>query len=281
MENKTLIKILTQIDEEKIKEIKKAVSLLEGVDGVEISSGVIKYDLNEWASDYDVMVKILNLVEEMGVDCEPLFDNEVIASQEETVVTEENSMQHHGEGCDCHGHEHHHQRHHRGDRRGDGLGDHLPQGVDVAGVAGHDIACGVGVKIAQRQLLHLGKQLVADGLLNALGHAHHQIALEEGGHHAHHEDAGKLYDKVKQGLEIRAPLRHHGQDEPVNQLAQSRGAGGLGNGVEQDAHQHQGQHACVILQIAQYPQEGILGIFCLAAVAAHFCRRHYSSPPFC
>ena len=49
--------------------------------------------------------------------------------------------------------------------------------------------------------------------------------------------------------------------------------------VREDQHQH--QVGDITLHEAEDPQQGLAGIFRFAAIAAHFHRRHYSSPPFC
>ena len=71
----------------------------------------------------------------------------------------------------------HHQGNQRGGALGNGLAYHLAQGIHVAGVAGHNVAGGVGIEIAQGQALHLYEHLVPDGLLGALADAHHQIVI--------------------------------------------------------------------------------------------------------
>ena len=83
-------------------------------------------------------------------------------------------------GGQQHGDEHHNQRGSRGNALGDRLRQHLPQGVDVAGVAAHHVAGGMGVKVADGQGLHVGEHLVPDILLSTLTDAHHQEVIQEG-----------------------------------------------------------------------------------------------------
>ena len=59
-----------------ILEVIKKVKTFEGVVDVTLENGVITYYLDEWASDYDVMISIMNAWEEVGVDSEPCFDGE-------------------------------------------------------------------------------------------------------------------------------------------------------------------------------------------------------------
>ena len=180
-----------------------------------------------------------------------------------------------------HSHKDHHNGHQRGGALGNGLGDHLPQSIDVAGVAGHDVTCGVGVKIPQRKGLHMGEHFVPDVLLGSLADLDHQEHKQEGRNHAHGKDAGKLAEIPEQGCKIRGAVLNHRQDIAVHQGAEGAAAGGLGDGVGDDAQQHHAQSGKIGLHVAKQPQEGFPGVFGFAAVAAHSDRRHYSSPPFC
>ena len=81
-----------------------------------------------------------------------LLADEELARLARQGLGDENHAQHgdHGDdgedpGFRKHGDKDDHQSDHSGKSLGDGHGDHLPQSVDVAGVTGHDVACGVGV----------------------------------------------------------------------------------------------------------------------------------------
>ena len=104
---------------------------------------------------------------------------------------------------------------------------------------------------------------------------------QEGRDHAHRKDAGKLAEISPQGRKIRRAIPHHRQDIAVHQCAEGAAAGGLGDGVGDDAQQHHAQSGKIGLHVAQQPQQGLPGVLGFAAVAAHSDRRHYSSPPFC
>ena len=101
-----------------------------------------------------------------------------------------------------HGDENHQNGDHGREALRNRLGNHLPQGVDVAGEAGHDVAGGVGVEVAQGKTLHFGEHLVTDGFLGALRHADHQKLLQEGCNHTGCEDAGNADQVLKQGREV-------------------------------------------------------------------------------
>ena len=175
----------------------------------------------------------------------------------------------------------HHQGNQRGGALGNGLAYHLAQGVHVAGVAGHNVAGGVGIEIAQGQTLHLYEHLVPDGLLGALADAHHQIVIQERAEDAHCEDSRHFQQKLANGAKVCGAGGYHGQDIRIHQCAQAAAALGLGNGGEEDTHQHDYQNRKVLTHIAQQTQQRLLRVLCHAAIAAHFHRGHYSSLPFC
>ena len=70
----TLIKINSKISDEQTSKIIKTVSAFEGVISVEIEDNILTYEISEWASDYDIMVEILNSLEDIGLDSDPLFE---------------------------------------------------------------------------------------------------------------------------------------------------------------------------------------------------------------
>ena len=102
----TIIKINSEISDDKIKIITSKCEMLEGVISIKIDkkTKLINYDISEWASDYDIMVAIMNVVEEEGLDCEPLFEG---ADEMVESVNANHSHGHHDHCC-CHGeHDHH------------------------------------------------------------------------------------------------------------------------------------------------------------------------------
>ena len=60
----TIIKINSQLSQEDVKNIISKADKLEGVISVKIDveKGLLRYEISEWASDYDVMVAIMNIV---------------------------------------------------------------------------------------------------------------------------------------------------------------------------------------------------------------------------
>ena len=76
-----------------------------------------------------------------------------------------------------------HHRHHTdegqtaGDEADHAVVEDLGNGLDVVGIAAHELTVGVGVKIAQRQALHLGKEVLPDGVGRPLGDMDHDAGI--------------------------------------------------------------------------------------------------------
>ena len=66
------------------EEIKK----ISGLVSVEIKENILYYEYLENASDYDIMVAIMNYLDSLGIDSEPLFEDEPIAeeTQSEEII---------------------------------------------------------------------------------------------------------------------------------------------------------------------------------------------------
>ncbi|MBQ3235156.1 MAG: cadmium-translocating P-type ATPase [Clostridia bacterium] len=119
---RTLIKINSEVPSDKLKEILSKINAFEGVISAKVKDNLLQYELSEWASDYDIMVQIINAFEESGYDVEPLFEggeevaDAVSPSHERHEHHEHEHCEHeqHEDGdeechghCDCE-HEHHH-----------------------------------------------------------------------------------------------------------------------------------------------------------------------------
>lgn len=83
------LNVLNNVD--KLGDAIKEIKALEGLIDCDFNSGVLTYYLDEWASDYDLMVEIMNILERNNIDCEPYFDDET-----DIFIEKENS----GEQCD-------------------------------------------------------------------------------------------------------------------------------------------------------------------------------------
>ncbi len=105
----TIIKINSKISESQIKLITSKAEKLEGVISVkiDIETSLLTYSISEWASDYDIMVAIMDIIEKENLDCEPLFEG---AEEMVEIVNKHHHHEHEYEHCDCH--EHHHEHEH-------------------------------------------------------------------------------------------------------------------------------------------------------------------------
>lgn len=106
----TKIKILTETEREREKLLIQDITKLEGVIDCKIDGGIVSYEISEWASDYDLMVAVMGIVEENGLECEPLFDDgddiHIVVHKGEDCLEGEHHHEHHHEhchedGCEC------------------------------------------------------------------------------------------------------------------------------------------------------------------------------------
>ena len=72
----------------------KEISALEGVMEVKVDNDILSYAIDEWASDYDIMVAIMNLLERKNVDSEPYFDDDISLVNS---VSENNNVDNNGD----------------------------------------------------------------------------------------------------------------------------------------------------------------------------------------
>ena len=173
-----------------------------------------------------------------------------------------------------HGNKYHNQRHHGGCALRDGLGNHLPQGINVTGIPAHNVAGGMGVKIADGKGLHMGKQFVPDGFLGALADPHHQEVHQKRRDHAHQINGSHNPKESDQRRKIGRSLPQHGGNIVIHQCTQGCGAGCLSNGAEHHTQSHNDQGSPVLSHIGQQSEHGPLRILRHAAIAAHFYGRH-------
>ena len=106
------------------------------------------------------------------------------------------------------------------DELGDALADQLAQGVHIVGVDGHDVPMGVGVKIPDRQRLHVPEQLHTQIAHGALADIDHDAVVAVGA-----QNADAVHDR-------------HGQQR----CRQPGEVGGLGPGQRNDVVIDQALH---------------------------------------
>ena len=123
----------------------------------------------------------------------------------------------------------------------------LGDGLHVVGVAAHELAVGVGVKVTQGQGLHPGEQVPADGVGGPLGHVDHDPGVGEA------EQGRAGIHARQQGQHLRQPGVVPGDDAFVNQGLEQVGPAHGAAHVEHQAHRHNSQQP---LGPAHIPQQG-------------------------
>ena len=249
--------------------------------------------------DFDHLLALEHLLD-VAVDGAqvPLLGDEVLAALGADLFGAEQHQGHHADGQDGHGDiqdahadEHRQDGDDAGHQLGDALADHLAEGIHVVGVHRHDIAVGVGVKVADGQALHVGEQLDADVPHGALGHIDHDAGVAPGGQDAHQIDAADPCQGADQGTEVGVLLLEHGGDVVVDEGLQKQAGLHIGKGAEENADQHHDAVRGVVPQhLTQDPLEQLAGVghfgpgaHTAAAAGAmdgsHVLFSHQSSPP--
>ena len=84
------IKLLTSVDGEVALKIEDSVKQIKGVldAKIDLENSILTYALDMWASDYDSMVSIMNLLgDDYGLDSEPLFEESEEVEEDEYIYT--------------------------------------------------------------------------------------------------------------------------------------------------------------------------------------------------
>lgn len=109
------LKIINKSDG--VDEVIKQIRLIEGVVDVVVDGEFLTYELDEWASDYDVMVAIMNLLKDNSIESEPYFDDDKnvklqVSEENNTDITDDCHDDDCGDDDDCDdGCCHHHHYH--------------------------------------------------------------------------------------------------------------------------------------------------------------------------
>ena len=193
-----------------------------------------------------------------------------------------NGAQNHHDGEQLHG-----QNQHHGDgarQRGDGdehLGDAVLQklvgGLDVVGVVAHEAAVGVGIKVADRQLLHFGEQLRPQVPHDDRAALQHEPVQEIIGQGAEDIQGGKAQQQRRifgEGLVGREAAGL----QQVHQRLHAVGRADGGGHIDQDGEQSADEDDAAVLEIPEQPSQGSQGRPGLS-VAAKLDSRHAVPPP--
>ena len=127
---------------------------------------------------------------------------------------------------------------------GERLGDQLAEGIDVVGVAAHDVAVLVRVKIADGKVLHFVEHRAAHFVEEALRKDRQKLVLQRH-HHQRHQIQGAKRDDL--GNDLLAGDRpahvalqavfHDGQDVLLEYRGDRRGGGRKDGAGDDDGHQ--------------------------------------------
>ena len=153
----------------------------------------------------------------------------------------------------------------------------LVDGLDIVGIAAHQFAVGVGVKVAEGQALHPGEEVLPDGMGGLLGDVDHNPGIGEAEQsradiHPRHES-----QHLRQTLEIAW------NNAVVNQeLEQIRAADGT-HRVQRQADGHHYQQPFRPAYIRHQLPDGLSHIFgrleAAGSASSMWSRHQYSPPP--
>ncbi len=147
--------------------------------------------------------------------------------------------------------------------------EHFAHGVHVVGEAGHDVACGVCVKIAHGQAHQLVHEFLAHSFERPLGHAEHdplaqiQRDYRHGIHRRHHEQAAQQRRHARRQVCFRRII----VKEAVHDRAQKVGRSQRGYRAQHRAEHRDDQQRLFLLQIGKQTRDRLFHVLGLAARA--------------
>ena len=166
------------------------------------------------------------------------------------------------------------QHHDHGTDEGDGGGEELHKAlfqrdlhvVRVVGEAAHELAVGVGVKVAQGQLLQAVEQLTPQDVAALLGQLGHEVGLKVGGDGGHNVDGHELGTGGQQPRNGGGAV-FQGVLNAVDDGAHHIGARQIGDGGGHHAGQRRDEQQGPPGDIAEHAKGGALQILGLAEAA--------------
>ena len=164
-------------------------------------------------------------------------------------------------------------------------GKHLTQGICIVGVTAHDIPMGMGIKIPDRQPLHVGEHLVTDFLQNPLGDGNHGTVVKECCQNTNEVNGSHGQHRLEQSRKIRRSCFQQWCDIIVNNYLQEQGTCNTCHRTDQNTDQNNGKTQFILFQIAEQTVHGDFVHFCpsdgYATSGTSHMSTHSSSPPFC
>ena len=98
----------------------------------------------------------------------------------------------------------------------DTLANHLTEGINVIGIYRHDISMGMGIKVTDGKLFHMGKEFITKASLCSLGYHNHNSCLRITGHHANQVKTCHFSNCSNQRCKIRCIRQKHGGNIIIN-----------------------------------------------------------------
>ncbi len=83
------IKLLDDVSKLDVTKVEEAIQQIKGVVDVNfnVAEGIVNYVIDMWASEYDTMVSIINLLnDDFSIDSEPFFDEDEESSNEDEII---------------------------------------------------------------------------------------------------------------------------------------------------------------------------------------------------
>ena len=158
------------------------------------------------------------------------------------------------------------------DHHGKAVVQRVGNGVHVVGEAAHNVAVAAGIKVTQRQRLHMAEQVPPDFIHDLLGGLHHQLGIAEGGHHAHRIDGRHDAHRRQQAVCI------GGQDVAVHQRLEHEGTQQIGGGAQAHQYRNQRHDQLMVAHVGQQYLQGMAQV--VGPPGRKLPSAHSSPPPF-
>ena len=181
--------------------------------------------------------------------------------------------------------QHHHKEHPKGDAGQDGTeNDHhgdgpqegqrtgdetskavvqgLGDGLNVVGIAAHQLAVGMGIKVFQGQALHLFKEVLPDLRHRVLGHMDHDAGIAIRAHRA--GNVHRRHDAQHPGKAGKVPGEDIVVDQGLDEEAAAHGAGG----ADHQQHRHNAKVQPISAQIPHELADGLFEVLGLLEAAS-------------
>ena len=222
---------------------------------------------------------------------------EIFSAQSRYFTGDKHHQCHHDQTDCCQRdtqYQHASQRTHYGNKTGKylryTLADHLTQSINIIRVDGHDIPVGMGIKILDRQLLHVFKQIITETLQGSLRYRDHDTVVSIRSRYTHQVKACHTDNFPEQIAKVRSLLSDHGQDVVIDQPLHEQSTLNACHNAQYDTDQHKNEVNGIVFENICHQSfkyfSRILNTFTTlhsSAGSTHSAAHrswHYDSPPF-